>query len=133
MRHRLTSTFLLSAVLAASTGLACAQGAGSATAPAPGAPNLDGTGAGLNAGPGSAAQSDRSGNRDNATGTAAERSPRRDPAPRVDGTNAPRVLGNSAARAPTGQSNATVGINGTGTLDGSVPAQADEPSRDVQH
>src|SRR5205085_11815625 len=94
MRHRLTSTFVLSTFLAAAAGLACAQGASTGPAAVPGARNLDGTGAGLNAGPGSTAQTDRSGNRDHAAGTGADRTPRRDPAARADDGSPPRVLGN---------------------------------------
>jgi len=117
MRTLLTPV-LLAAALAGPAGFACAQ-----TTPGPdGSATIDGTGAGLNAGVG-------------ATGSG---TPRRDDKAGAPATNKPshaggdtRVLG--AGPRPPGYvvpdnlpgtmdpRNATVGVNGTGRLDGALP------------
>ena len=126
------SHLLISAALAASTGIACAQGAGLA---ANGSARIDGTGAGLNAGAGASA----SGN----AGAPDARSMDKPSAAEPDAAaNDTRILG--SGRATPGNivpdnlpgtmdpKNATVGINGTGTLDGSVPARDVDVTRELR-
>ena len=121
------SHLLISAALAASAGIVCAQGPH-------GSARIDGTGAGLNAGVGSRL-SDKAistpGGKDVSTSVTDE------------AANDTRVLGSGRARPgnivpdnlpgtmlPPG--NATVGINGTGTLDGSVPAGNVDVTRELR-
>ena len=125
MRSNFTRTVLAAAALATSAGLACAQVAA----------RIDGTGAGLNAGVGasSSLEPGTNGSVNNGTGLSGSASANVNSNIGTPSANDPRVLG-SGPRMPGnivpdnlpgtmgGQSNATVGINGTGTLDGSVPS-----------
>jgi hypothetical protein len=129
MRSNVTRTVLAAAALATSAGLACAQVAA----------RIDGTGAGLNAGVGASSSLDpgTNGSVNNGMGLSGSAGVNGNANANSNITapsaNDPRVLG-SGPRTPGnivpdnlpgtigGQSNATVGINGTGTLDGSVPS-----------
>ena len=125
MRSNLTRTVLAAAALATSAGLACAQVAA----------RIDGTGAGLNAGVGASSSLDpsTSGSPNNSTGVPGSGSGDANGNIATPSANDPRVLGSGHRMHGNivpdnlpgtigGQSNATVGINGTGTLDGSVPS-----------
>jgi hypothetical protein len=124
MRHKLTSTLLLCAALAGSAGLSWAQGGADSHAgpaacgrAAPANPDpayLDGTGAGLNAGPGARAGAT---GRDEANGSTSRNLP-----PPVDRSTDTGILGNTGSATSPHEIHPTVGINGTGTLDGSVAA-----------
>ena len=122
MRSSLTP-FLLAAALAGSAGLACAQ----ASSTLGGSARLDGTGAGINAGAGATISGTPGTNATTNPGTPSTSILGAGPDDtRVLGSG-PRTPGNIVPDNLPGTMdprNATVGVNGTGTLDGSVRSDA---------